>query len=124
MNHQINSKWFWVFVYFQIIPSIIEEIANSHKKVEISCCVGVQNPILNQVPIVCIILNEQSRKSELRLQKIERNVKEFILSKVDDGVHIERVLILEFFPRTSEGKIDVRRIEKKLTRNMWIDNRG
>lgn len=101
-----------------IIPSKIEEIANSHEKVEVSCCIGVPNPTLNQVPIVCIILNKKSRKSESRLQKIERSVKLFILSKVDEGAHIERVLALEFFPRTSEGKVDVRRIEKNLIKNM------
>lgn len=100
---------------FQIIPSEIEEIANQHQKVELSHCIAVPDDKRGKVPIICVTLNKKSKRSELRLQKIETLIKFYVLNKVENKkIYIERVLALEAFPKTSDGTVDVARIQRSL----------
>jgi acyl-CoA synthetase (AMP-forming)/AMP-acid ligase II len=85
----------------KIYPSEIEEIADQHPAVAMSCVVGVVDDIKGYKPYAFVALKPGHTATELEIQQ-------FIISRVATYQIPRNVWILDMLPRTNIGKIDRR----------------
>lgn len=94
---------------YNVFPSHIEEVLESHEAVLSCCVVGIPHPYKVQVPKAYIVLNE-SYKNNLKVKKsieeyCEKNLAKYMIPKEFE--------YRESLPKTMIGKVDYKKLEKE-----------
>lgn len=92
---------------YNVFPSEIEEVANSHPDILSSAAVFIESPTHPYMVLYCLAKEGKTPEAELRKYLQDRLIRYSVP---------ERIVILKTFPRTDIGKIDRNRLKA-----MWLD---
>lgn len=92
---------------FNVYPSMIEEVLESHEAVKKSCVIGIPHPYKIHVPKAFLILNDGYTDSA----KLKRELKELCKEKLAVFSVPKEFEIRKEFPKTLYNKVDYRKLE-------------
>ena len=94
---------------FNVYPSMIEEVLDSHKAIKQACVIGIPHPYKVQVPKAFIVLNEGYKFDK----KLEKELKEMCKNKLAVFSVPKEFEIRTELPKTMYNKIDYKKLEKE-----------
>jgi len=94
---------------YNIYPSQLEFVLNSHEKVSESCVVGVYDPYKIQKVKAYVVLKNDSENKE----KIIESLKEHCVKNIAKYALPYKIEIIKELPKTLLGKTDYRKLEKE-----------
>ena len=103
---------------FNVYPSMIEEVLESHPAVKKACVIGIPHPYKMHVPKAFLILNE-GYKETWRLKNDLKNLCEEKLSVFSVPKEFE---IRTDFPKTLYSKVDYKKLEKEELKKKDVKN--
>lgn len=94
---------------FNVYPSMIEEVLESHEAVKKACVIGIPHPYKMHVPKAFLILKDGYSDSA----KLKRELKELCKEKLAVFSVPKEFEIRDEFPKTLYNKIDYKKLEKE-----------
>lgn len=94
---------------YNIYPSYIENILNSHSDISCSVVVGKKDKIRGQIAKAYIVLKDEIKKSDVELDKI----KKYCESRISKYSLPKEYEFIDSLPTTHLGKIDYKKLEKE-----------
>ncbi len=94
---------------FNVYPSMIEEVLESHKAIKQACVIGIPHPYKVQVPKAFIVLNEGFKFDK----KLEKELKENCRNTLAVFSVPKEFEIRTELPKTMYNKIDYKKLEKE-----------
>ena len=94
---------------FNVYPSMIEEVLESHKAIKQSCVIGIPHPYKVQVPKAYLVLNEGFKFDK----KLEKELKDMCRNKLAVFSVPKEFEIRKELPKTMYNKIDYKKLEKE-----------
>lgn len=94
---------------FNVYPSMIEEVLESHEAVKKACVIGIPHPYKMHVPKAFLILKDGYSDSA----KLKRELKELCKAKLAVFSVPKEFEIRDEFPKTLYNKIDYKKLEKE-----------
>lgn len=92
---------------YRISPSEIEEVLYKIKGIEECAVFGIKDETEEEMIVACIQLSEKDIDKELLYSNINRTCIEYLPSYM----HPDRIFLLDEFPRTASGKIDIPKLK-------------
>lgn len=92
---------------FNVYPSMIEEVLESHEAVKKACVIGIPHPYKMHVPKAFLILNEGYSESA----KLKRELKDMCKEKLAVFSVPKEFEVRKEFPKTLYNKVDYRKLE-------------
>ena len=94
---------------FNVYPSMIEEVLESHKAVKKACVIGIPHPYKMHVPKAFIVLNEGYKDNS----KLQKELKELCKNKLAVFSVPKEIEIRNDLPKTLYNKINYQELEKE-----------
>lgn len=94
---------------FNVYPSMIETVLESHPGVKKACVIGIPHPYKMHVPKAFLILNEGYSDNS----KLKRELKELCKEKLAVYSVPKEFEVRESFPKTLMNKVDFKKLEKE-----------
>ena len=94
---------------FNVYPSMIEKVLESHEAVKKACVIGVPHPYKMHVPKAFLILNSGYRETN----KLKRELKELCKNELAIYSVPKEFEIRDDLPKTLYSKIDYKQLEKE-----------
>ena len=94
---------------FNVYPSMIEEVLETHKAVKKACVIGIPHPYKMHVPKAFLILNDGYKES----MKLKKELKELCKEKLAVFSVPKEFEIRKEFPKTLYSKVDYKKLEKE-----------
>ena len=94
---------------FNVYPSMIEEVLETHPAVKKACVIGIPHPYKMHVPKAFLILNEGYRDS----LKLKKELKDMCREKLAVFSVPKEFEIRDDFPKTLYSKVDYKQLEKE-----------
>ena len=94
---------------FNVYPSMIEEVLESHKAVKKACVIGIPHPYKMHVPKAFIVLNEGYKDSA----KLQKELKELCKNELAVFSVPKEFEIRDELPKTLYNKVDYKTLEKE-----------
>ena len=94
---------------FNVYPSMIEEVLESHPAVKKACVIGIPHPYKMHVPKAYLILNDGYSDSA----KLKRELKELCKEKLSVFSVPKEFEVRDEFPKTLYNKVDFKALEKE-----------
>ena len=94
---------------FNVYPSMIEEVLESHEAVKKACVIGIPHPYKMHVPKAFLILKDGYSDSA----KLKRELKELCKEKLAVFSVPKEFEIRDEFPKTLYNKIDYKKLERE-----------
>ncbi|MBR2678309.1 MAG: AMP-binding protein [Bacilli bacterium] len=94
---------------FNVYPSMIEEVLDSHKAVKQACVIGIPHQYKVQVPKAFLILNDGYKFDK----KLEKELNEACKNKLAVFSVPKEYEICKELPKTLYGKVDYKKLEKE-----------
>ena len=97
---------------YNIYPSFVEKIVDSHPAVLSCVVVGIPHPYKKQVPVACIVLRSNFTPSE----ELTNDIKEYCAKSIAKYSMPYRYEYIKSVPKTLIGKVNYRKLEEECTR--------
>ena len=94
---------------FNVYPSMIEEVLESHSAVKKACVIGIPHPYKMHVPKAFIVLNEGYKDSS----KLQKELKELCKNELAVFSVPKEFEIRDELPKTLYNKVDYKELEKE-----------
>ena len=94
---------------FNVYPSMIEEVLESHPAVKKACVIGIPHPYKMHVPKAYLMLNDGYSDSA----KLKRELKELCKEKLSVFSVPKEFEVRDEFPKTLYNKVDFKALEKE-----------
>ncbi len=94
---------------FNVYPSMIEEVLESHEAVSKACVIGVPHPYKMHVPKAFIILNDGYKESS----KLKKELKELCKDKLAVFSVPKDIEFRKELPKTLYSKVDYKKLEQE-----------
>ncbi len=94
---------------FNVYPSMIEEILESHPAVKKSCVIGIPHPYKMHVPKAFLLLNDGYSDSP----KLKKELKELCKEKLAVYSVPKEFEVRDSFPKTLMNKVDFKKLEEE-----------
>ena len=94
---------------FNVYPSMIEEVLESHSAVKKACVIGIPHPYKMHVPKAFIVLNEGYKDSS----KLQKELKELCKNELAVFSVPKEFEIRDELPKTLYNKVDYKALEKE-----------
>ncbi len=94
---------------FNVYPSMIEEVLESHEAVKKACVIGVPHPYKMHVPKAFIILNDGYKDSS----KLKKELKELCKNKLAVFSVPKDIEVRKELPKTLYSKVDYKKLEQE-----------
>ena len=94
---------------FNVYPSMIEEVLETHKAVKKACVIGIPHPYKMHVPKAFIVLNEGYKDSS----KLQKELKELCKNELAVFSVPKEFEIRNELPKTLYNKVDYKKLEKE-----------
>ena len=94
---------------FNVYPSMIEEVLESHEAVKKACVIGIPHPYKMNVPKAFLILNEGYHNNA----KLKKELKELCKEKLAVFSVPKEFEVRTEFPKTLYSKVDYKQLEKE-----------
>ena len=94
---------------FNVYPSMIEEVLESHEAVKKACVIGIPHPYKMHVPKAFLILNEGYHNNA----KLKKELKELCKEKLAVFSVPKEFEVRTEFPKTLYSKVDYKQLEKE-----------
>ena len=97
---------------YNIYPSFVEKIVDSHPAVLSCVVVGIPHPYKKQVPVACIVLRSNFTPSE----ELTNDIKEYCAKSIAKYSMPYRYEYIKSVPKTLIGKVNYRKLEEECTK--------
>lgn len=97
---------------YNVYPSFMEKIIDSHPAVEASVVVGIPHPYKKQVPVACIVLKDNIEPSD----ELTNDIKAYCSQSIAKYSMPYRYEYIKSVPKTLIGKINYKKLEEECTR--------
>lgn len=97
---------------YNIYPSFVEKIVDSHPAVLSCIVVGIPHPYKKQVPVACIVLRNNFTPSE----ELTNDIKEYCAKSIAKYSMPYRYEYIKSVPKTLIGKVNYRKLEEECTK--------
>ena len=97
---------------YNVYPSYMEKIINSHPAIESCVVVGVPHPYKKEVPVVCIVL----RKSFSPSDELTKDIKLYCSKSIAKYAMPYKYEYIKSVPKTIVGKVNYKKLEEECTR--------
>lgn len=97
---------------YNIYPSYMEKIIISHPAVKGCVVVGIPHPYKKQVPVACIVLEDEYKENEQTTQSI----KDYCSESIAKYSMPYRYHYIKSIPKTLLGKINYKKLEEECTK--------
>ena len=94
---------------FNVYPSMIEEVLESHPAVKKSCVIGIPHPYKIHVPKAFLILNDGYKETS----KLKKELKDLCKEKLSVFSVPKEFEVRSSFPKTLYSKIDYKKLEEE-----------
>lgn len=94
---------------YNVYPTYMEKIINSHPAIAGSVVVGIPHPYKKAVPVACIVLNENYEPSE----ELTNDIKEYCSKSIAKYAMPYRYEYIKSIPKTLVGKINYKKLEEE-----------
>ena len=94
---------------FNVYPSMIEEVLESHKAIKKACVIGIPHPYKMHVPKAFLVLNEGYKDNS----KLQRELKELCKTKLAVFSVPKEFEVRDELPKTLYNKVDYKELEKE-----------
>ena len=94
---------------FNVYPSMIETVLESHNAIKNACVIGVPHQYKMHVPKAFIILNEGYHESG----KLKKELKELCKNELSVYAVPKEIEVRDSFPKTLYSKVDYKQLEKE-----------
>ena len=94
---------------FNVYPSMIEEVLESHPAVKKSCVIGIPHPYKMHVPKAFLILKDGYKETN----KLKKELKDMCLDKLSVFSVPKEFEVRKDFPKTLFSKVDYKKLEEE-----------
>lgn len=94
---------------FNVYPSMIEEVLETHKAVKQACVIGIPHPYKIQVPKAFLILNDGYKLNK----RLEKELKELCKNNLAVFSVPKEFEVKKSFPKTLYSKVDYKKLEEE-----------
>jgi long-chain acyl-CoA synthetase len=97
---------------YNVYPSYMEKIIDSHPAIEACVVVGIPHPYKKQVPVACIVL----RKNFVPSAELTEDIKRYCAKSIAKYAMPYRYEYIKTVPKTLVGKVNYKKLEEECTR--------
>lgn len=97
---------------YNVYPSFMEKIIDSHPAVQSCVVVGIPHPYKKQVPVACIVLKENFQPTD----ELTNDIKKYCEKSIAKYAMPYRYEFIKNIPKTIVGKINYKKLEEECTR--------
>lgn len=97
---------------YNVYPSFMEKIIDSHPSVASCVVVGIPHPYKKQVPVACIVLRDNFQPTD----ELINDIKKYCEKSIAKYAMPYRYEFIKNIPKTLVGKINYKKLEEECTR--------
>ena len=97
---------------YNVYPSYLEKIIDSHPAVLACVVVGIPHPYKKQVPVACIVLRDNFKESK----ELTNDIKYYCAKSIAKYAMPYRYHYIKSVPKTLIGKVNYKKLEEECTK--------